>query len=64
MANMWFVTFLLPPSRNGLSAVKISFRQMSRDPEIYEDPESFRPERFIDGKPLDPRQFVFGFGRR
>ncbi|KAI0697620.1 cytochrome P450 [Cerioporus squamosus] len=40
-----------------------------RDPEVYDEPESFRPERFIsDGKldPLvrDPGAFIFGFGRR
>ncbi|KAI0697644.1 cytochrome P450 [Cerioporus squamosus] len=40
-----------------------------RDPEVYDDPEDFRPERFIrDGKPdpsvRDPAAFVFGFGRR
>ena len=40
-----------------------------RDPEVYEDPEEFRPERFIrDGKLdtslRDPAAFAFGFGRR
>ena len=39
------------------------------DPEEYEDPDEFRPERFIrDGKldpnVRDPLAFVFGFGRR
>ncbi len=39
------------------------------DPEVYEDPHVFRPERFIrDGKldpgPLDPASFAFGYGRR
>ncbi|TBU24770.1 cytochrome P450 [Dichomitus squalens] len=39
------------------------------DPEVYEDPDVFRPERFIrDGKlnptVQDPTAFSFGFGRR
>ena len=39
------------------------------DPALYEDPDVFRPERFIrDGKldpsVQDPLAFVFGFGRR
>ncbi|KAI0697651.1 cytochrome P450 [Cerioporus squamosus] len=41
-----------------------------QDPEVYPEPEVFRPERFIrDGKldvtgVRDPFQFTFGFGRR
>ena len=39
------------------------------DPKVYEDPEEFRPERFlkdgrIDPHVRDPYSFVFGFGRR
>ena len=39
------------------------------DPDEYEDPDEFRPERFIrDGKLdpniRDPLAFAFGFGRR
>ncbi|KAG1896118.1 cytochrome P450 [Suillus fuscotomentosus] len=42
-----------------------------RDPELYQDPEVFEPERWLAdaieeeaGKERDPRAFVFGFGRR
>ena len=39
------------------------------DPEVYDNPDEFRPERFLrDGKldptVRDPFAFVFGFGRR
>ena len=42
---------------------------MTRDGEVYPDPESFKPERFIKNGTLnkdirDPRDIVFGFGRR
>lgn len=31
---------------------------------MYEDPETFKPERFENGDVQDPRAIVFGFGRR
>jgi hypothetical protein len=42
---------------------------MTRDEEVYPDAESFKPERFINNGDLnrairDPRDIVFGFGRR
>jgi hypothetical protein len=44
-------------------------RSMTRDEEVYPDPECFKPERFIKNGTLnknvrDPRDIVFGFGRR
>lgn len=41
-----------------------AMRSITRDEEIYPDPEEFRPERFENEKVLDPREVVFGFGRR
>ncbi|CAE6423881.1 unnamed protein product [Rhizoctonia solani] len=41
---------------------------MSRDPTIYGDPETFKPERFIDTEnheaEFDVQNYIFGFGRR
>ncbi|KAL4898353.1 cytochrome P450 [Aspergillus ambiguus] len=35
------------------------------DPEVYHDPMTFKPERFLGSTPEpDPRKFAFGFGRR
>ena len=44
-------------------------RACMHDSRVYENPEEFRPERFLqDGKldtsERDPHEFVFGFGRR
>jgi hypothetical protein len=44
-------------------------RAMTRDEEVYPDAGSFKPERFIKNGALnkeirDPRNIIFGFGRR
>lgn len=43
-------------------------RQMLHDPTVYPNPMAFDPTRFLPevGKEMspDPRNFVFGFGRR
>ncbi|ELU43310.1 cytochrome P450 oxidoreductase OrdA-like, putative [Rhizoctonia solani AG-1 IA] len=40
---------------------------MSRDPTVYQDPETFKPERFMSTvtheAELDSQSFIFGFGR-
>jgi cytochrome P450 len=39
--------------------------QMSHDPNVYSDPFSFKPERFLGSqREQDPRDVCFGFGRR
>ena len=53
----------------GLISDRCARRACMRDPEVYEEPEQFRPERFIRGGKIDPSvrdpaAFVFGFGRR
>lgn len=40
-----------------------------RDETMYPDPHAFKPERWVgdrkeDDERLDPRNYVFGFGRR
>lgn len=42
---------------------------MCHDPEMYPDPLTFNPARFLglspeESKAKDPRNFAFGFGRR
>ncbi|EIN11187.1 cytochrome P450 oxidoreductase [Punctularia strigosozonata HHB-11173 SS5] len=38
---------------------------IAHDPDNYDDPMAFKPERFLGPDPqLDPRSYVFGFGRR
>ncbi|RYP13071.1 hypothetical protein DL767_010944 [Monosporascus sp. MG133] len=37
----------------------------THDPAVYKDPMSFNPDRFLaDSPPPNPRDYVFGFGRR
>ena len=42
---------------------------MSQDPHAFPSPEQFRPERWLEmdahtAEAVNPRKFVFGFGRR
>ncbi|KAK7677845.1 hypothetical protein QCA50_019157 [Cerrena zonata] len=37
---------------------------MSQDERMYYNPTEFRPERFLKTNVLDPKNIVFGFGRR
>lgn len=40
-------------------------RGILHNPQTYQDPYLFRPERYLQKKPEpDPRKYIFGFGRR
>ena len=46
-----------------------NFRSMLRDETLYPDAAKFKPERFMEKDPekrrmMDPRNYIFGFGRR
>ena len=42
-----------------------TLRQFLHDPEIYDDPMNFVPERWlVNSPPPHPREIIFGFGRR
>ncbi|KAH6994765.1 cytochrome P450 [Fusarium venenatum] len=58
-----FAGYLIPKG----SMVMANIWYFLHNPEVYDEPMRFKPERFlpIDGQPeQDPRAYVFGFGRR
>ena len=67
IANIRFVVLRIVPYKSSV-AEGILCRAMAHDPDVYPQPELFDPERYSEkaGQPpqLDPRKFVFGFGRR
>ncbi|KAG9048574.1 hypothetical protein FS837_012515 [Tulasnella sp. UAMH 9824] len=53
--------YYIPPG----ATVFANLWAMSRDPNMFENPDKFDPDRYYNGTAkLDSRDFVFGFGRR
>ncbi|THH28147.1 hypothetical protein EUX98_g6046 [Antrodiella citrinella] len=45
--------------------IKEVYRGISREAERYPEPSAFNPERYMNGtEDLDPKTYIFGFGRR
>ena len=66
-----FVNIGYAPLHSGFpSRLPLTFfcrnRFILRDPRLWDDPDAFRPERFLgkERPPFDPLSVVFGFGRR
>ncbi|QRV92904.1 cytochrome P450 family protein [Ceratobasidium sp. AG-Ba] len=50
------------PARSSLIA---NLWKIMHNPEVYEQPETFMPERYLsENPPPDPENYAFGFGRR
>ena len=63
LVNQWQVYDIVDYAKHSLCS-----RGMLHDPELYPEPDAFKPERYIptNGRAIesDPRDIAFGFGRR
>ncbi len=71
MPNIWSISRDVDSTNlmNLSTHLHMFVRACMHDPEVFEDPETFRPERYIkdgalDPSVRDPASFTFGFGRR
>ena len=69
LPNVWYVLNLSTILGYHLLIPYLVSRACTHDPDVFPDPDVFRPERFIKDGRLDPGQcdpiyLTFGFGRR
>ncbi|KAG9080312.1 hypothetical protein FRC06_006798, partial [Ceratobasidium sp. 370] len=47
------------------SLVVANIWKITHDPDVYPEPDKFKPERYlVENPPPDPEEYAFGFGRR
>ena len=73
LANVWFVPSTIAPSIKFILMITLC-RAVFHDPQIYPEPFTFNPSRFLSPSipspkatcnvQPDPRRFAFGFGAR
>ena len=66
IGNVWFVLGSSVTSSPSGKPYQLSNRSILHDPNVYEKPFEYIPERFLntESPPVDPFTLAFGYGRR
>lgn len=71
IANIWCVFIVVCVAASAALSDVVMHRGMSQDETLYPNPQEFLPDRYINRTVspdkvdlLDPKNIVFGFGRR